>query len=229
MFAERSQAIKLPMHGKCLTSHIENVTPDPLTIAQRWISKLESAFLSDDITRLDTLMHPDCWWRDHLTFEWDFHTVQGLSDVTEFLGDKLERVRPSNFTLQLSGTFAPKLAKPMDGLEWIESMFTFETKVGRGSGYFRLVEGSDGVWKSYMVYTVLKELKGFEENVGHRRSHGGNNSLLGGSIKGNWQERRDRQKDFLDAEPTVLIIGAGEFAILHSPSITHSLPQAKPV
>ena len=75
----------------------------------------------------------------------------------------------------------------------------------------RLVQGNDGIWKGYMIYTALQELKGFEEKIGARRTHGGNNSLIGGAIKGNWLERRERQKEFLDEEPTVLIVGAGRF------------------
>ena len=39
--------------------------------------------------------------------------------------------------------------------------------------------------KGYMMYTVLKELKGFEEQAGCRRAHGENDSLLDGTIKGN--------------------------------------------
>ena len=98
----------------------------------------------------------------------------------------------------------------MDGLEWIESMFSFETQKGRGSGMMRIVQGADGTWKGYMMYTIIKELKGFEESTGSRRSHGGNNSLLGGTIKGNWQERRERQLEFIDEEPQVVVIGAGK-------------------
>ena len=97
----------------------------------------------------------------------------------------------------------------MEGLEWVESMFDFETKTGCGSGMLRIVQGADGIWKGYMMYTVLKELKGAEEIAGYRRPHGGNNSLLGGAIEGNWQERRHRQHEFLDEEPQVLIVGAG--------------------
>ncbi len=144
-----------------------------------------------------------------LAFQWDFRTIHGLDKLTEFVGKHQETAQISNIRLNQKGQFAPSVAKPMDGLEWIESMFDFETKTGRGSGMLRIVQGADGIWKGYMMYTVLKELKGAEENAGYRRPHGGNNSLLGGSIKGNWQERRQRQLEFLDEEPQVLIVGAG--------------------
>ena len=90
-------------------------------------------------------------------------------------------------------------------------MFDFESKSGRGSVMLQIVQGSDGVWKGYMMYTVLKELKGFEEQAGCRRAHGENNSLLDGTIKGNWLDRCQRKVDFIDEEPEVVIIGAGIF------------------
>ena len=139
--------------------------------------------------------------------------------LTDFIGKHQETAQVSNIRLHHKGQFAPSVAKPMDGLEWIESMFDFDTKTGRGSGMLRIVQGADGIWKGYMMYTVLKELKGAEENAGYRRPHGGNNSLLGGAIKGNWQERRQRQLEFLDEEPQVLIVGAG----MLSASLTMSL------
>lgn len=210
MLTERPHTINLPKFGKGV-SHIEHATPNPKHIAQQWISKLESVLASKDMARLSTVMHQDCWWRDHLAFEWDFHTIQGLEQLSKFLSKNIESTQPSHFKLSQSGKFAPTLSKPMDGLNWIESMFTFETKIARGSGVLRIVQGADGIWKGYMVYTVIKELKGFEENIGRRRPHGGNNSLLGGTIKGNWKERRDRQVDFMDDEPQVMVIGAGEY------------------
>ena len=65
-------------------------------------------------------------------------------------------------------------------------MFEYETKTGRGSGAFRIAKGDDGMRKGYIVYTVLKELKASKEVNGRGRPHGGNNSLLGGSIEADW-------------------------------------------
>ena len=61
-----------------------------------------------------------------------------------------------------------------------------------------------------MIYTALQELRDGREIAGFRRPHGGNHSLKGGALEGNWYERRERQKEFLDEEPTVLVIGAGQ-------------------
>lgn len=205
--------IDLPKFGKTVPLP-EQSPSNPNAVASQWISKLESVLASKDTSRLASIFHPDCWWRDTLAFQWDLRTVHGLDKLTEFIGKHQETAQISNLRLHQNGQFAPSLAKPMEGLEWIESMFDFETKTGRGSGMLRVVQGADGIWKGYMMYTVLKELKGAEEIAGYRRPHGGNNSLLGGAIKGNWQDRRQRQHEFLDGEPQVLIVGAG----MQSPS-----------
>ena len=209
MLAERSHTVHLPKFGKAVT-HVEREAPNPKHIAQQWIFKLEAVLASKDMSRLGSIMHQDCWWRDMLAFEWDFHTISGLDNVAKYVGQNIDHSTPHNLKLQQSGKYVPGYVKPIDGLEWIESMFSFETQTGRGSGMLRIVQGADGVWKGYMMYTVLKELKGFEEKAGTRRGHGGNNSLLNGGIKGNWQERRQRQIEFLDEEPQVFIVGAGQ-------------------
>lgn len=210
MLTERPHTIHLPKFGKAVTP-VEYSRPNPKAVAQEWISKLESVLASKDVSRLGSIMHADCWWRDMLAFDWDLRTIHGLDKLTEYIGKNIESAQLSKLRLHQSGKFAPAVAKPIDGLEWVESMFDFESKTGRGSGMLRIVQGNDGVWKGYMVYTVLKELKGFEEKAGTRRAHGGNNSLLGGTIKGNWLDRRQRQGEFLDEEPQVVIIGAGKY------------------
>lgn len=90
-------------------------------------------------------------------------------------------------------------------------MIDFETDIGRGSGMVRLVTDDAGNNVIFALNLALQELKGHEDNVKEKRPHGGNNSLKGGSMQGNWQERREREKEFNDTEPYVLVIGAGEW------------------
>ena len=144
-----------------------------------------------------------------LALSWDFRTIHGLDKVSEYLSQNVAQSTPHSLKLRETGKFAPNFNSPTDGITWLESMFDFKTRVGSGSGMLRLVQDSDGVWKGCMMYTALQELNDFKESTGSRRAHGGNNSLLGGPIKGNWLDRRQRQMEFVDQEPTVLIVGAG--------------------
>ena len=115
-----------------------------------------------------------------------------------------------NLKLRTEGKFTPRFATPASGITWIESIFDFATDIGRGTGVIRLLEDTNGVWKGCTVYTALQELNAYKEMSGVRRPHGGNNSLIGGTIEGNWLERRQRKLDFVDEDPTVLITGAGQ-------------------
>jgi hypothetical protein len=209
MFADR-HTINLPRSPLAAPQNA-NKTPAPIAIAQKWITNFEAALKSGDVVSFTAVLHQDCWWRDMLALSWDIRTVHGLDKVSTYLLDNLPVSTPYNLRLRESGKFAPALATPIEGLNWIESMFDFETKTGRGSGMLRLVLGANGAWKGQMIYTALQELKGFEDKAGSRRPHGGNETLNSNeAARGNWLARRQRQIEFLDEEPTVLIIGAGQ-------------------
>lgn len=186
-------------------------TQSPAAIAQKWIASLNASLESGNVASIASLLHQDVWWRDWLALSWDLRTVHGLDKLSTYISDNLPHTGLKNLKLREVGKFAPSLGSPIEGLEWVESQFDFETQVGRGSGMIRLTQGPDGVWKGQMIYTALQELKGFEDKVGSRRPHGSDEMLLdGGFSKGNWQDRRQKQIEFLEEEPTVLIVGAGQ-------------------
>lgn len=180
------------------------------TIIRRWLSSFETALASGSSSNVAALIHDDGWWRDQLAVDWDFHTRRGLKSIVDFLEPRLAVTGFRNLKAQESGKFAPNKQTPIEGLEWVESMFSFETNAGSGKGMVRLVCLPNGVWKAHMVYTALAELHCAKEIAGSLRPHGGNNSLKGGAAEGNWYERRERQKEFLDEQPAVLILGAGQ-------------------
>ena len=200
MLAENRPTMRSPKNGNAIV-HVQD---SPQYIAQQWLANLEKALTAKDLCRLGNIMHDDCWWRDMLTFDWDLRTIQGLDKLKTYFEKHLARTGIGNFCLRNTGKYIPSIQKPTDEWEWIQSMFDFETKIGRGTGMLRLSRGLNGIWKGHMIYTALKELNGFEEKIGPNRAHGGNNSPL------NWQELRARQLEFLDQEPAVLIIGAGK-------------------
>lgn len=203
--AQNHHIIQLPVTPQVTTPL------DPRAIAQRWITDLEAVLSGNDFSRLTELFHQESWWRDMLALEWNLRTIQNLDRIEDFVRQNQPRAQLSAFRLQDDGKFQPSLDTPVEGrLSWVVSMFFFETKVGRGTGMLRLTQdGPSGVWKAYAVYTSLQELKGFEEPLGPRRVYGTLDSMPGGSSKGTWAERRQRQREFLDEEPTVLVVGAG--------------------
>jgi hypothetical protein len=185
----------------------------PVLVAETWITEFNFYLDTGDIAKILTLFHEDCWWRDMLALTWDFRTIHPLPKVATFVKDNLLQSQLHNCKIRKEGHFAPSLQIPVENLHWIQSMFDFETKLGSGTGVIRLVQGNDGEWKAFAISTTLQELKDYKENVGLTRPHGGSDCLVEGAMRGNWAERRQRQSEFLDSEPKVLIIGAGQLRI----------------
>lgn len=205
--AQKKHVIQLPV----TTSDPRSI--DPREIAQQWLTNLESKLASNNVSGLSELFHQESWWRDMVALDWDMRTIQNLNRIQDFVRRRQPHAQLSAFRLQHEGKFQPKLEKPLESLSWISSMFFFETRVGRGAGVLRLTRNDAGAWKAYSVYTSLQELKMFPEPLGGRRVEGTIESMPGGLSQGNWTERRQRQIQFTDEQPTTLIVGAGRFAL----------------
>lgn len=185
---------------------------DARKIAQEWLGKFEAILTSGDFSRIGEVFHEESWFRDMIALQWDFRTLHGREKIQEFLSQHQPKAGASSFHLQESGHFAPKLedVKKDINLAWVSSLFHFETKLGKGAGVLRLTQEKPGEWKAFAFYTVLQELTGHEERLGERRAYGTIDSMPGGFSRGTWFERRERQLNFLDEEPQVVIIGAGK-------------------
>lgn len=81
-------------------------------------------------------------------------------------------------------------------------MFDFETDSGIASGIARLVPTANGEWKAHTIFTNLEDLKGFPEKIGPLRNSVTNH--------GKWEENRKKEAEFVDKQPTVLIVGGGQ-------------------
>ncbi|CAM1507628.1 Fc.00g072690.m01.CDS01 [Cosmosporella sp. VM-42] len=173
------------------------------SIAERWAKDFEQALRDADFDKASDALVEDAWIRDFLAVTWDFRTIHGRDEVIQYLKDNIQ-AGICNIRLQEHGSFKPTFKNPCPGLHWVESMFKFETRFGRGKGMLRLVmDGEDETWKCYLINFTLQELKGHEEQLGIDRPQG-YVDITGG----NWQQRRDRQREFLDEDPTAFVLNA---------------------
>jgi hypothetical protein len=185
---------------------LQEAAKSPHEIAHEWFASFSTVLANKDDNKLGSLIHEDSWWRDHLALSWDLRTIRSKSEIIQFVGPKLAKVGFHNMSIKADGKFAPHKDVPLPDLEWVEFMFHFDTAVGSGKGMIRLACSSNGIWKAHMIYTALQTLKDCPEQIGSLRPHGGTNT----TDKGNWLDRRQRQQEFLDEDPTVLICGAGQ-------------------
>jgi len=182
---------------------------DPVKIAGEWLEKFQTAISPSpngdiDIDKVLDLFQPDAFWRDILSLTWDFRTFSGAAQIKTFLQDRIanpsltDKTRLNNLKLETAS-----VGKHWQDIEWIEALFNFSVGTwGGGDGVFRLVFTPGGVWKAYTIYTNLQSLTEYPEKVGTLRNPLPNH--------GKWADQRQKELDFEDVEPYVVIVGGGQ-------------------
>src|SRR5690348_12498548 len=101
--------------------------------AQGWLVQFENALAGQG--DLAALFHTDSYWRDVVALTWGFRTFHGAADIGREIAARRDAV-PSNFTLDRKRTAPRPVTRA--GTRCTEAIFSFETKLGRGSGVLRL-------------------------------------------------------------------------------------------
>lgn len=168
--------------------------------AERWLEALEAALADRDYDRAASLLRSDGFWRDLLTFSWDFTTLIGVAEVRSWLGETLDRSPPTN--LRLEG--APYVSMLADIAQTLDFFFTFETELALGRGHVRLVRGDDdgGSPRAFTMFTSIKDLKAFPETAGRNRLSEYPEDWVGAAGAGK------------DGDPDVIIVGAGQAGLM---------------
>ena len=173
-------------------------------LVEQWLAQLDVALQSESRTSVASLFAPDSHWRDLLAFTWSITPRQGAEDIAALMVAKQGTAGARAFAIAEGRT--PPRRMQRAGIDVIQGIFQFETKVGRGFGVVRLpaVEPS----RAFQLMTSLHELKGFEEQIGKRAPTGEAFSRNFGGT--NWKEQRIASQAYADREPTVLIAGGGQ-------------------
>lgn len=178
-------------------------------IAHEWFSQFAPLVQSGDAARIVDLLVDDSFWRDVLAITWDFRTFRGPTSIKRFLDHRLKGANLTNLKLE-----KPSLVQFPPAIGWIQGIFTFQVgEFGLGSGVFRLIPTPDGPWKAYTVYTSLSGLKDHPEKAGKFRNPLPNH--------GKWLEQRQREVEFVDSEPYVVVVGAGQGGLIVAARLKH--------
>ena len=170
----------------------------------QWLSKLDTALQSASRASVAFLFAPDGHWRDLLAFTWSITPCQGAENIGALMAAKQATAEAHAFAIA-EGRTPPRRAHRA-GIDIIEGIFQFETRLGRGFGVVRLLAADPS--KAFQLMTGLHELKGFEERIGNRRPTGAAFSRNFGGT--NWKDQRIASQAYADREPTVLIVGGGQ-------------------
>ncbi|KAF2277372.1 FAD/NAD(P)-binding domain-containing protein [Westerdykella ornata] len=202
-------SVNIPPFTNFPTATSNPDTIDATRVAEDLIRTFNTALEGKNYTTIsDLFLEDNGFWRDHLALTWELRTLQGRGKILECL--KSSKHPLTRIEINTSAAHNKPHVEPIDAsddVNGVQFFIQFETDIGRGEGVVRLAE-DNGNWRIFTLFTVLKELKGFEEPVGKRRTkgvqHGGNPD------RKNWKETRDAEANFEGKDPTVLIIGAGQ-------------------
>src|SRR5712671_2678407 len=173
-------------------------------LVEQWLGQLDVALQSENRASVASLFAPDGHWRDLLAFTWSITPRQGADDIAALMVAKQGTARARAFAIAEGRT--PPRRMQRAGIDVIEGIFQFETKIGRGFGVVRLLAAEPSM--AFQLMTGLHELKGFEEKIGKRAPTGEAFSRNFGGT--NWKEQRIASQAYADREPVVLIAGGGQ-------------------
>lgn len=166
-------------------------------VASEWTRALAQHVSARNIDGILDVFAEDSWWRDMLALTWDFRTFHGKQSIRQFLEDRLALTKLDDIQF-IDAT----LERPYSDIAWIRGRFSFKTEIGIGDSVFHLIPQPDGVWRAFTVYTNLWDLKDYPEKTGPLRNPYPNH--------GKWKQQRERETEFLDSDPKVLVIGGGQ-------------------
>jgi len=172
---------------------------DARRIFDAWLEDFVAAVEGHSAVALGELFAAEATWRDFMAFPWDFHHAIDRDEVVAKLLAMTEVWEAGNF--RASGSQPPVVT---DGD--VYAFFEFTTKDRDDRGFVRLHREEDR-WVGATMQTQVEDLSDHPESAFHRRPEGKVHGAVPGRTR--WSADRARAASFADADPAVLILGAG--------------------
>ena len=176
---------------------------DRRRIAKSWLAGFDAALARGDWRGVTQMMGADGYWRDLLTFGWDFRSLHGAADIEAWLAAYYATSGGRDFAVQSEPTLGVVGAFG----ETLEFFVSFQTEVATGRGYVRLVADGLGDYRAFTIVTAMQELKAFPEVMRRDRPRG-KASIPERGLE-NWLDQREATQAFRERDPEVVIVGAG--------------------
>lgn len=178
-------------------------------LARAWLDGFAGVVQCAEVAALHDVFLEDSWWRDLLVMQPDLRTAHGLSTIVDLYGPLIADTRFDN--IALSALVPPSIVEGV-----LTFSFGFTTRIAIGNGVARLRQDAAGTWRAWTVLTLLSGLIGYEEirTTLADAAHAADS-------KESWAHRRRRESEFVDAEPDVLVVGAGHAGLNVAARLQH--------
>jgi cation diffusion facilitator CzcD-associated flavoprotein CzcO len=185
-------------------------TNDLCAGAQRWLNDFGTALATHDHERLMMLFAEESYLRDNGALTFDYRQFHGRDAVIDILLRIADEIKPANMRLSASWPAPDLVGEP--GAQVVEVYFDFDTASGIGLG---MLHGHIDATSPYgfagrALYTRLEGLAGVDLPPVHPRGYG----FVPQEPGQNWKQNRDRSRAFVDSDPEVLIVGAGQAGLI---------------
>ncbi|MGN7860907.1 NAD(P)-binding domain-containing protein [Microbacterium sp. 22303] len=185
-------------------------TTDISTGVRAWCDEFERALSSRDADGLRSLFAERSYLRDNGALTWDFRQFHGRDAVVSTLLDVVDEIRPTGFRVSDSWP-QPHLLGDGEGAT-IEAFFDFDTVAGTAVA---LINGTPDDSSPYglevhAMYTRLETLNSVSEPERHPRGSGFTPAHAGQT----YAEHVRRRREWVDGDPDVLIVGAGQAGLV---------------
>jgi cation diffusion facilitator CzcD-associated flavoprotein CzcO len=164
-----------------------------------WVADLAAAVRDGSPTALAELFTEEATWRDFMAFPWDFHHTVGRDET---LPRFLELAR----TWQAADFAVNREQPPVVTDGGINAFFDFTTRDRHDRGYVLLV-ADGGALRASTLQTQVIGLTDHPERVRDHRREGKVYGVVPGRTR--WTSDRAREASFADADPAVVVLGAG--------------------
>jgi cation diffusion facilitator CzcD-associated flavoprotein CzcO len=195
------------------------VVTDTQTLFAEWVARLGSSLARADTKEAARQFIPGGYWKDLLAFTWEHKLFSGRDEIAAAFESTLAYIEPKN--LRPAASRSPAVATRRSREDVIEGYFDFDTRVGQGTAFVRLLVSRDdpGHPRAWLMLTTLQSLWGFEEHVGARRPTGNDYAK---NVHGrSWLEDREHRRAFVDRDPQVIVIGAGHAGLVAATRLKH--------
>ncbi|KAF7314123.1 hypothetical protein HMN09_00571400 [Mycena chlorophos] len=182
-------------------------TIDAVKIATAWVERLNAAVQAGNPEAFAAEFLPAGWLRDYLCLSWDLHTVGGRANIASFLSEDARFTKAgiqdlaihSTSTIGAPEVFSPPGMPHVKGVSGVLS-FSLSSPPAVGRAFFRLFpDPSDGAWRANTMFFNFEDLKGHEEK-----------DTPEAFMEDTWEELQAKKIKEIEADPTVLIVGAGQ-------------------